>query len=1319
VSASGWIADARRTPLGEVLTALGLRTEHADRRARPHACPACNAPGVAELGDRGDGARWHCHRCGESGDTVAAVALRVASSRKPTGAEWAPVRDWFAARGWCEADTRRAAPAPAPVRPLAPRVEKPQRKLAVATVAAGLREAGADCDAPRLVGWWIARGFPDADAERLAGVGDVHALRDDPGVAVRALLTATERRADPNGRRTIWFTRRDPAGAPCSVERRWAPGATPKPGDNDKAKGLGGAPAGVFGCEVRAAQALAAGGVVVVVEGAPDWACAVAAAPAGAAVVGAPGKDAIPGLVGRILDRARRTDGARMGRLVVVPHTDDGWKRDATPNPSPCAERCAQAIAEALDAGVSCAWVRLPFGPAPLEGRAGVGDLAELRSLDAIAEALDNPEPIEPEPIAEPVESMTLDDPDALREWTRRMVAAAGPDKVVVGAAAPGMGKSYAAAHVCVEAVAEGRWVLNVAPSHDLATGVGSDPERVADAAAERIRRAATAAGLTVLVHTPAGLTRLGADKRPLCKALDDTEGTTDHHHLAVALAAVGRKVCGVPNAPGACPHAAACPVRPLLPDDTTRPAVVACVAAQAEAIWGALPAAARRNALVVLDDVPAVPGVAEVTQRELEGAGKALNDGARLKALCDALDALASRQPMPDDAHHDVRVLGPELAAALAPVPGLAELRTEWPRGSTVQVEPSKAEAGRLGVRYMLGELVTPDTRAAVEACVAVASGEPAGEPLALALKVKRDSRRRLVWTLELRRAPWMPAGAAVVALDGTAHVTPLDWAHAAQGRTLDVHRLTVRRPPQPAARWIRLGSLDAGAMFETLTDGRIGISKTGAAAFAARTVDLAGRCQIEGARKVGIITLKAVADAARLGLGLDVRNLRIDPQHPGVVAVGETARTLRDLGFDLTIGHFGADGVGSNRFKDCDALAVLGTPRPPESAMRADCDAMGLDPESHWRELRAQRVERDLRQAIARARHVRNPGRLLYVVASTAPVEGHDLPGVAWAVESPNAGAAAGDWRRVVRLAVLVQLATERGALVVSGVAELGDARTWAADAQTIAEHRGWVETTARAPGRGRPSTAWAPAGVVVDANAERAALAAAVESNPVANHALGINARFADLTTTPGVRVPTVPIRKACEKYPGLDLAPVEPLANTPPTHPADPAPVEAAEALAFASPDSQAAPLAMAAHRAPRPPAWAARHAALYAALAPPAAVAAEPATSPPVAASWAGLPCPPAPPPMPALMVEWAAEELALAGVPDADLAAEVAFQTGCGSAAAADAARLVAAFYATAWPPPPPPSPWPSPWPDPSPWPWPTGIQDQTAEICA
>jgi hypothetical protein len=162
----------------------------------------------------------------------------------------------------------------------------------------------------------------------------------------------------------------------------------------------------------------------------------------------------------------------------------------------------------------------------------------------------------------------------------------------------------------------------------------------------------------------------------------------------------------------------------------------------------------------------------------------------------------------------------------------------------------------------------------------------------------------------------------------------------------------------------------------------------------------------------------------------------------------------------------------------------------------------------------------------------------------------------------------------------------------------------------------------------------------------------------------------------------------------------------------------------EPAAFASFGSRAALPTVAAHCPPKAPAWSARYATLYAEPEPPA--------PPPVASSWPGLRCPPAPPPMPASLVRWAAEELALAGVPAPDLAAEVAFQTGCSSTAATKAARMVAAFYAAAatvlrkpeppaappaqaaaWPPPPSPwpspSPWPLPWPDPSPWPPPTG----------
>jgi hypothetical protein len=190
------------------------------------------------------------------------------------------------------------------------------------------------------------------------------------------------------------------------------------------------------------------------------------------------------------------------------------------------------------------------------------------------------------------------------------------------------------------------------------------------------------------------------------------------------------------------------------------------------------------------------------------------------------------------------------------------------------------------------------------------------------------------------------------------------------------------------------------------------------------------------------------------------------------------------------------------------------------------------------------------------------------------------------------------------------------------------------------------------------------------------------------------------WADAPPDPAPR----PVEPAAEfapkgfRTPAAQAAGLAPLPlRTPPAQPADLAPVEPAAPAAFALSDSHRALPNVAAHCPPKAPAWAARYATLYAEP--------EPPTPRPVASSWPGLPCPPAPPPMPASLVRWAAEDLALAGVPAPDLAAEVAFQTGCNSTAATAATGMVAAFYAAAglplspppsapaqaaaWPPPP------------------------------
>lgn len=123
----GWIDDAKKAPLADVLQHLGIGHVRG-RTCAP--CPACNAERRGSSDRRGplnihDGdatALWHCKRCDEGGDGLAAVA-HVLIGRSLAGADSSDmgrVRAWFADRRWCDPATEHrrspSRPAPPPVR---------------------------------------------------------------------------------------------------------------------------------------------------------------------------------------------------------------------------------------------------------------------------------------------------------------------------------------------------------------------------------------------------------------------------------------------------------------------------------------------------------------------------------------------------------------------------------------------------------------------------------------------------------------------------------------------------------------------------------------------------------------------------------------------------------------------------------------------------------------------------------------------------------------------------------------------------------------------------------------------------------------------------------------------------------------------------------------------------------------------------------------------------------------------------------------------------------------------------------------------------
>ena len=151
---SGWLDSARRVGLLQVAAELGVEV----RRRALVRCPACGAEsGVKVVGE----GRWRCFHCDAGGDAVDLVSYAV-HGRKLDRAGSEAVRDWYAARGWCEAprdrEIRRVEPRPAPERVEA-HVEGPPPQDEVYALGRACRPVTEDAE----VSAWLVGGPLDRD----------------------------------------------------------------------------------------------------------------------------------------------------------------------------------------------------------------------------------------------------------------------------------------------------------------------------------------------------------------------------------------------------------------------------------------------------------------------------------------------------------------------------------------------------------------------------------------------------------------------------------------------------------------------------------------------------------------------------------------------------------------------------------------------------------------------------------------------------------------------------------------------------------------------------------------------------------------------------------------------------------------------------------------------------------------------------------------------------------------------------------------------------------------------------------------------------
>jgi len=182
----GWFDDARGVSVPAVADGLGLEA----RRGALTPCPACNADRRSgsdrrpPVGLRPDGSGWRCHSCGATGDGIGLASLAlVGKSEGLSGEQWGEVRAWYAARGWCDPDPRRAAgAAPRPLRrpPPKPAPAPSLERLDPGEVAALWGAAVRVVDEERARRWLAARGSAWGHADPATAVAALDLARGLP-----------------------------------------------------------------------------------------------------------------------------------------------------------------------------------------------------------------------------------------------------------------------------------------------------------------------------------------------------------------------------------------------------------------------------------------------------------------------------------------------------------------------------------------------------------------------------------------------------------------------------------------------------------------------------------------------------------------------------------------------------------------------------------------------------------------------------------------------------------------------------------------------------------------------------------------------------------------------------------------------------------------------------------------------------------------------------------------------------------------------------------------------------------------------------------
>jgi len=295
--------------------------------------------------------------------------------------------------------------------------------------------------------------------------------------------------------------------------------------------------------------------------------------------------------------------------------------------------------------------------------------------------------------------------------------------------------------------------------------------------------------------------------------------------------------------------------------------------------------------------------------------------------------------------------VLGPEDSSLRAAFAAVASYRSE----DVFEFDAARAAVYSPRISPAFAQyLATPRTVSRLWAWLHEAQGAPTTAELFL-------DPDGAAWALELRTRRTLPASSLV--LDATAYATRHELAPVFGGAEPRLFALDAQRAPEHLRAWFQTGeakrsNLGAGGSLSIGGRARLAevFERTLARVEVGKTL-----AKIEGRKvRVGLLTFKTAAETLRRELAGDrdetLRALNLDPDR-----------------FDLTpetVGHYGRDESGTNRFNGCDLFVLFGDPVPNVGAMEADARALGLDA----RELLAGRRDAAVAQGIARPRDLRS---------------------------------------------------------------------------------------------------------------------------------------------------------------------------------------------------------------------------------------------------------------------------------------------------------------------------------------------------------